>query len=101
MKSTERQIMLYSDGKLNIELDEDVIPLKEVVVQSERDVRVSGLQMGAEKLDIKTMKQMPLAIGRNRYYEGSSDAARCTNRGRRNGWTECTRWLNESKFNTI
>ena len=63
MKSTERQIMLYSDGKLNIELDEDVIPLKEVVVQSERDVRVSGLQMGAEKLDIKTMKQMPLALG--------------------------------------
>ncbi|HZB15301.1 MAG TPA: TonB-dependent receptor [Chryseolinea sp.] len=63
MKSTERQIMLYSDGKLNIELDEEVTPLKEVVVQSERDVRVSGLQMGAERLDIKTMKQMPLALG--------------------------------------
>src|SRR5688572_22159065 len=63
MKSTERQIMLYSDGKLNIDLDEDVTPLKEVVVQSERDVRVSGLQMGAEKLDIKTMKQMPLVLG--------------------------------------
>ncbi len=63
MKSTERQIMLYSDGKLNIDLDEDVIPLKEVVVQSERDVRVAGLQMGAEKLDIKTMKQMPLVLG--------------------------------------
>ncbi len=63
MKSTERQIMLYSDGKLNIELDEDVIPLKEVVVQSERDVRVSSIQMGVEKLDIKTMKQMPLVLG--------------------------------------
>lgn len=63
MKSSERQIMLYSDGKLNIDLDEEVTPLKEVVVQSERDVRVSGLQMGAEKLDIKTMKQMPLALG--------------------------------------
>jgi hypothetical protein len=63
MKATERQIMLYGDGKLNIDLDEEVTPLKEVVVQSERDVRVSGLQMGAEKLDIKTMKQMPLALG--------------------------------------
>ena len=63
MKSTERQIMLYSDGKLNIDLDEDMIPLKEVIVQSERDVRVSGLQMGAEKLDIRTMKQMPLVLG--------------------------------------
>jgi len=63
MKSTERQIMLYADGKLNIDLDEEVTPLKEVVVQSERDVRVSGMQMGVEKLDIKTMKQMPLALG--------------------------------------
>jgi hypothetical protein len=63
MKTTSRQIMLYSDGKFNIELDEEVTPLKEVVVQSERDVRVSGLQMGVEKLDIKTMKQMPLALG--------------------------------------
>lgn len=63
MKSTARQIMLYSDGKLNIDVDEEVTPLKEVVVQSERDVRVSGLQMGVEKMDIKTMKQMPLALG--------------------------------------
>jgi len=63
MKATQRQIMLYSDGSLGIELDEDVTPLKEVVVQSERDVRVSGLQMGMEKLDIKTMKNMPLALG--------------------------------------
>lgn len=63
MKTTQRQIMLYGDGQLEIELDEDVTPLKEVVVQSERDVRVSGLQMGMEKLDIKTMKNMPLALG--------------------------------------
>jgi hypothetical protein len=63
MKASERQIMLYSDGKLNIELEEEITPLKEVVVESERDERVSGLQMGMEKLDIKTMKQMPLALG--------------------------------------
>jgi len=63
MKATQRQLMVYGDGKLEIELEEDVIPLKEVVVQSERDVRVSGLQMGMEKLDIKTMKNMPLALG--------------------------------------
>ncbi len=63
MKLTQRQVMLYSDGKLEIELDEEVTPLKEVVIQSERDVRVTGLQMGMEKLDIKTMKNMPLALG--------------------------------------
>ena len=63
MKSTQRQIMLYSSGKLDINVEEDVIPLKEVLVQSERDVRVAGVQMGNEKIDIKTMKQMPLALG--------------------------------------
>ena len=63
MKSTKRQVLLYSDGKLDIELQEDVTPLKEVIVQSERDAQVLGLQMGLEKLDIKTIKQIPVALG--------------------------------------
>jgi hypothetical protein len=63
MKSTRRQVMLYSNGKLNIEIEEDVTPLKEVVVESDRDVNVTGMQMGMDKLDIKTMKQIPLALG--------------------------------------
>ncbi|HYG19132.1 MAG TPA: TonB-dependent receptor [Ohtaekwangia sp.] len=63
MKETRRQIMLYNDGKLNIEMEEDITPLKEVVVESDRDVNITGMQMGVEKLDIKTMKQMPLALG--------------------------------------
>jgi len=63
MKTVTRKVMLYGSGKLDIELGEDITPLKEVVVESERDVRVTGMQMGAEKLDIKTMKQMPLVLG--------------------------------------
>ncbi len=63
MKSTQRQIMVYADGKLEIELEQEVTPLKEVVIQSDKDVRVMGLQMGMERLDIKTMKNMPLALG--------------------------------------
>jgi hypothetical protein len=63
MKSTSRLIMLYSGGRLDVELDEDITPLKEVVVESEREALVLGLQMGMERLDIKTMKQIPLALG--------------------------------------
>lgn len=63
MKSTERNIILNADGKLNVELEEDVLPLKEVVVESEREVQVMNLQMGTQKLDLKTMKQIPLALG--------------------------------------
>ncbi|HOX82413.1 MAG TPA: TonB-dependent receptor [Chryseolinea sp.] len=63
MKSTQRHVMLFANGKLDIEIEEDVTPLKEVVVESERDARVTGMQMGMEKLDIRTMKQIPLALG--------------------------------------
>ncbi|MCE7862023.1 MAG: TonB-dependent receptor [Bacteroidetes bacterium CHB5] len=62
MKAALRQIILYNDGKLDIELDEEVTSLKEVLVQGDRDKKVSSMQM-AEGLDIKTMKQMPLALG--------------------------------------
>ncbi len=63
MKQTVRQVMLYSNGRLDIELEEEITPLKEVVIESERDARVAGVQMGMEKLDIRTMRQMPLALG--------------------------------------
>lgn len=63
MKSTTRHIVLQSAGRLDVELEEDIKPLKEVVVEAEGDAHIMGLQMGAEKLDIKTMKQIPLALG--------------------------------------
>ena len=63
MKTTTRQLMVYGDGKLDVEMEEDILPLKEVIVQSEREVKVTNLQMGTERLDIKTMRQMPLALG--------------------------------------
>lgn len=63
MKATQRNVVLHSNGRLDIELEEEMTPLKEVVIESEKDVRVSGVQMGVEKLDIKTMKQLPLVLG--------------------------------------
>lgn len=63
MKAATRQVMVFGDGKLNIELTEEITPLKEVVVESERGVRMNSTQMGVEKLDMKTMKQMPLVLG--------------------------------------
>ena len=63
MKTTQRQVMLYNNGKLEVDLEEDITPLKEVVVTSERDVKITSTDMGLEKLDIKVMKQMPLILG--------------------------------------
>ncbi len=63
MKSTKRKIMLYGDGQLEIEMDEEVLSLREVTIESEKDRNVTGMQMGLEKLDIKTMKKVPVALG--------------------------------------
>lgn len=63
IKNTKRQILLRADGKLEIEVEEDIIPLREVVIEAEKDKNISGLQMGLEKLDIKTMRQVPTAFG--------------------------------------
>ncbi len=63
MKNTLRQVMLYENGKLNVEMEEDVVALREVIIESEKDVNVSGMQMGLEKIDIKTIKQIPTALG--------------------------------------
>lgn len=63
MRNTKRQLMLYADGKLDIELQEDVVALKEVNIEAGKDANVSGLQMGVEKIDIRTLKQVPTAFG--------------------------------------
>ncbi len=63
MKNTVRQIQLLSDGRLDIEMEEDITPLREVVIESDRDALVRDVQMGITRLDIKTMKQIPLALG--------------------------------------
>ncbi|MBF9223754.1 TonB-dependent receptor [Hymenobacter ruricola] len=63
IKNTKRQVVLRGDGKLEIEVEEDIVALKEVVIEAEKDKNVSGMQMGLEKLDIKTMRQVPTAFG--------------------------------------
>ena len=63
LKTTTRTLMLYGDGKLDVELEDEITALNDVVVSSEQEAAVTGLQMGKEKLDIRSMKQMPLALG--------------------------------------
>jgi hypothetical protein len=62
-KDTKRQIVLYNQGKLDIEMIEDIIPLKEVIIEAEKDINVSGMQMGLDKLDAQSMKKVPPILG--------------------------------------
>jgi hypothetical protein len=63
IKLTKRQIMLYTNGRLDVDAPEDVTTLKEVVVEGEKTRNVTSLRMGVEKLDIKTIKSVPTAFG--------------------------------------
>lgn len=63
MRDTYRRIVLYGDGKLDIQMQESVTALKEVSIVAGKDVNIAGTQMGQMKLSIKTMKQVPTAFG--------------------------------------
>src|ERR1700744_4745116 len=63
MKDTRRQIILYTDGKLNIEMQEQINSLKEVKISAEKIANVRSVQLGVTRLDIKDIKQIPTAFG--------------------------------------
>ncbi len=63
MKDTKRQIILNNNGKLNIEMQQTIIALKKVVISAQKLSNVKGTQMGLQKLDIKTIKQVPVIFG--------------------------------------
>jgi hypothetical protein len=63
MRDTRRQIILYSDGKLNIEMQEQVNTLKEVKISADKVANVRSVELGVTRLDIKNIKQIPTAFG--------------------------------------
>ncbi|MBC7744875.1 MAG: carboxypeptidase-like regulatory domain-containing protein, partial [Flavobacterium sp.] len=63
MKERKHQIIIYGDGKLNVELQDQVFALKEVVISAERAANVTRVQLGVEKLTIQNIKQIPAVFG--------------------------------------
>ncbi|HXS57088.1 MAG TPA: carboxypeptidase-like regulatory domain-containing protein [Hanamia sp.] len=63
MFDARRQLMLYSDGKFSVEMDQKVLKLKEVRVELGKEKNVRSTMMGTNKLDIVSMKQIPTAFG--------------------------------------
>ena len=63
MKATQRHLMVYADGKLNIEMQDYIPSLKNVIVIAERKSNIRSTQMGIERLSIKSIKQVPVVFG--------------------------------------
>jgi len=63
MKETRRQIQIEGNGRLDIEVKEDVTSLKAAVIVAQKQSNVRGMQMGVEKLTIKTIREIPPLFG--------------------------------------
>lgn len=63
MIDTKRLITLYSSGKLNISLRDRSTVLKEVTITADKLANVRSLEMGVNKIDIKSIKQIPTVFG--------------------------------------
>ncbi|WP_028297153.1 TonB-dependent receptor [Olivibacter sitiensis] len=63
MKETQRQLIMYSSGRLDIAMNDQVYALNEVIVSAEQGNNVKRTQMGVELLSIKTIKQTPTVLG--------------------------------------
>ena len=62
MKELIRQINVLGNGRLEMEMKEEVRSLKTIVV-AQKQSNVRGMQMGVERLSIKTIKQIPAIFG--------------------------------------
>ena len=63
MKDSRRQITLYGNGNLNIELQEYIPSLKSVTVVSQRTSNTASTQMGTTRLTIAAIRQVPVIFG--------------------------------------
>jgi hypothetical protein len=58
-----KEIIVYSDGTMNFQMEEKLIQLSGVVVTASKFHNVAGVQLGMDKLEIKTIKQIPTTLG--------------------------------------
>jgi len=63
IKDSRRQLMLFGNGALDIEIEEELHMLDEVTITSGRLQNVKGTQIGVEKLQISRIKNIPMALG--------------------------------------
>ena len=62
-KDVFHRLEIYSDGSLDVDLEEKISRLKGVEVMAENARNVTRLQMGLDKVDIRTIRELPSGLG--------------------------------------
>ncbi|ETN95699.1 TonB-dependent receptor domain-containing protein [Zhouia amylolytica] len=63
VQSIKTRVVVYNDGELNLQLQEDHQLLDEVVVNAEADKNVEKVITGVTKIEIEGIKNIPLVLG--------------------------------------
>lgn len=63
MNDSRRQVLLHNSGKLNIDLVSKVMTLKNITISAQKINNIKGTQMSVQKIDIKTIKLVPVVFG--------------------------------------
>ncbi|HER09705.1 MAG TPA: TonB-dependent receptor [Bacteroides sp.] len=63
METEHYYLDVRSGGRLNITMAKGLIPISEVVVEASRFHHVRGMQMGFERLNYQTVKEIPVVFG--------------------------------------
>ncbi len=62
-QSIEQPITVYSDGSIQLKLNEAVEALEEVVLSGNRINQINSSETGAENIDVEESKTIPLVLG--------------------------------------
>jgi hypothetical protein len=63
MRDTHLQLQVYADGKMDIDVAEQITTLKEVTVSAKKTSNITQVQMGVERLNIERIRRIPALFG--------------------------------------
>jgi hypothetical protein len=63
MKDTRREVVIYKDAHMNVDMRKQIATLKRVVISASKVANLRNVQMGVQKIDIKTIKTLPVLFG--------------------------------------
>ena len=70
MKETGVNVRVYGAGKLDVDMKETLIPLKETVVTADKNNVLQRFEVGLEKLNMRTFKLMATSFGETDILKG-------------------------------
>ncbi|MCX6321506.1 MAG: TonB-dependent receptor [Bacteroidia bacterium] len=71
LKPVKRNIVLYSNGALDVGMVQSTKQLDEVFVSANKENKVQDVKMGIEKISMKMIKQIPMGMGEADLFKSS------------------------------